>query len=304
MYQCDIMQPINIQDSAKQELEAGFALRNTDDLQWPVLLSVPHAGREYPSVLYDQLRLPPSSLVRLEDRYADYLSRDAIAAGIPTIVALRPRAWIDLNRDTRDMDQDMLVPADRDRNIMQSAKARCGLGLVPRRLSGEGEIWRRHFTAAEISERVDSYHQPYHQQVATILNRIYAQFGGAILLDLHSMPPLDHSYGVPSASFVIGDVFGKSASSRVSEIVTAHIKQAGFRSALNHPYSGDYILRTHGAVSRNIHAVQLEVDRALYLDPDLQQPGSGLGPITRLVADICNGLARDGVQSCLLDAAE
>ncbi len=298
------MQPIDLQDSAKKELVAGFALRNTGDLQWPVLLSVPHAGREYPSALYDQLRLPPSSLVRLEDRYADYLSRDAIAAGIPTIVALRPRAWIDLNRDARDMDQDMLVPADRDRNVTLGVKARGGLGLVPRRLSGEGDIWRRLFTSAEISERVDGYHRPYHQQVSALLDRIYARFGGAILLDLHSMPPLDRSNGKPAASFVVGDVFGKSASSRVTEIVSTHIKQAGFRSALNHPYSGDYILRTHGAVAQNIHAVQLEVDRALYLDPDLQQPGAGLASITRLVADICNGLARDGLQSHLLDAAE
>ncbi len=295
---------MDIQHSARKELDAGFALRNTADLTWPVLLSVPHAGREYPSALYDQLRLPPSSLTRLEDRYADYLSRDAIAAGIPTIVALRPRAWIDLNRDARDMDQEMLISTDRDRRIMPSVKARGGLGLVPRRLSGEGDIWRRFFTSAEISERVNGYHKPYHQQISAILDQITARFGGAILLDLHSMPPLDRSYGEPAASFVVGDVFGKSASSRVTEIVTSHIKQAGFRSALNHPYSGDYILRSHGAVSRNIHAVQLEVDRALYLDAALQQPGAGLRAITQLVADICNGLACDGLQSRLLDAAE
>jgi N-formylglutamate amidohydrolase len=298
------MQPIDIQMRAKSELEAGFALRNTADLQWPVLLSVPHAGREYPNEIYDQLRLPPASLARLEDRYADYLSRDAIAAGIPTIVALRPRAWIDLNRDPRDMDQEMLAPADRDYGITPGIKTRGGLGLVPRRLSGEGDIWRRLFSGAEIAARVENFHRPYHQRISTILAEMRARFGGAILLDLHSMPPLEGSFGNPPAAFVVGDVFGKSASGQVSETLLAHIKQAGFRGQLNHPYAGDYILRTHGAVARNIHAVQLEVDRALYLDQNLQLPGPRLAQITALVANLCRALAHNGLHSRFMDAAE
>jgi N-formylglutamate amidohydrolase len=136
------------------------------------------------------------------------------------------------------------------------------------------------------------------------LAEMRTRFGGAILLDLHSMPPLDDSYGVPPASFVIGDAFGKSASARVSEILMAQIKQTGHFCQLNHPYSGHYILRMHGAVSQNIHAVQLEVDRALYLDAALQQPGAGLAKITQLVAELCQTLARDGLQSSYLDAAE
>jgi N-formylglutamate amidohydrolase len=298
------MQPVDIQMRAKSELEAGFALRNTADLQWPVLLSVPHAGREYPNEIYDQLRLPPAALVRLEDRYADYLSRDAIAAGIPTIVALRPRAWIDLNRDVRDMDQEMLVVSDRDPMITPGIKTRGGLGLVPRRLSGEGDIWRRPFSGAEISARVEAYHRPYHDQISTILADMRARFGGAILLDLHSMPPLEGSFGNPPAAFVVGDVFGKSASGQVSETLLSHIKHAGFRGQLNHPYAGDYILRTHGAVARNIHAVQLEVDRSLYLDQNLQQPGPRLTQITALVADLCRALAHNGLHSRFMEAAE
>ena len=299
-----VMHPIDIQNAAMTELKAGFALRNVADIQVPILLSVPHAGREYPAELYDQLRLPAASLVRLEDRYADYLSRDAITAGIPTIIALRPRAWIDLNRDAHEMDQEMLITADRVRNIIPGIKTRGGLGLVPRRLSGEGDIWKGQFTNAQISQRLESFHRPYHHQVSTILAEMRTRFGGAILLDLHSMPPLDDSYGVPPASFVIGDAFGKSASARVSEILMSQIKQTGHFCQLNHPYSGHYILRMHGVVSQNIHAVQLEVDRALYLDAALQQPGAGLAMITRLVAELCQTLARDGLQSSYLDAAE
>jgi N-formylglutamate amidohydrolase len=290
--------------SGQEELNAGFAIRNCVHPSVPILLSVPHAGRDYPRSVYDQLRLPPAALTRLEDRYADYLAREAIKSGIPAIIALRSRAWMDLNRDANDMDQDMLVMADRDPSIRPGSKVRGGLGLIPRRLAGAGDIWRRPFTRNEVAERVANYHSPYHQNIAAILARMQAQFGGAILLDLHSMPPLGSNFGGSPAHFVVGDLFGKSASGWISELLMARLKHAGYPCELNHPYSGDYVLRRHALPGHNIHAVQLEVDRALYLDPAMQQLGAGLVKIAGLIADICHALASDGLQSALMDAAE
>lgn len=291
-------------NQGQSELNAGFAMRNCAQPTVPILLSVPHAGRDYPQLVYDKLRLPVPSLTRLEDRYADYLARDAIKAGFPAIIALRPRAWIDLNRDAHDLDQDMLVAADRVLNIKPGIKVRGGLGLVPRRLSGEGDIWRELFTRAEIDERLDSFHRPYHAQIEATLALMQRKFGGAILLDLHSMPPLGSGFGVAAAQFVVGDLFGKSATGRISELVTERLRLNGYACQLNHPYSGDYVLRRHAAMGQNIHAVQLEVDRALYLDPALQQPGAGLSRIASLIAEICHILAREGLQPRMLDAAE
>jgi N-formylglutamate amidohydrolase len=290
--------------SGQEELNAGFAIRNCVHPSVPILLSVPHAGRDYPRSVYDQLRLPPAALTRLEDRYADYLARDAIKSGIPTIIALRSRAWMDLNREACDMDQEMLVLADRDPRIRPGSKVRGGLGLIPRRLAGAGDIWRRQFTNVEVAERLVGYHTPYHQNIATILTKMQAQFGGAILLDLHSMPPLGTSFGGSPAHFVVGDLFGKSAGGWVSELLVTRIKQAGYHCQLNHPYSGDYALRRHASTRQNIHTLQLEVDRALYLDAALQQPGVGLAKIARLIAEICHALASDGLQPVLMDAAE
>ncbi len=298
------MREIDPSQSGHEELNAGFAMRNCARIDVPILLSVPHAGRDYPRSVYDQLRLPPAALTRLEDRYADYLAREAIKSGIPTIIALRSRAWMDLNRDACDMDQEMLVMADRDPHLKPGSKVRGGLGLIPRRLAGAGDIWRAPFTQREVTERLTSYHSPYHNNIETILARMQTQFGGAILLDLHSMPPLGPNFGNPPAHFVVGDLFGKSASGWISELVMARIKQSGNLCQLNHPYSGDYVLRRHALPAHNIHAVQLEVDRALYLDPALQQPGAGLAKIAQLIADICNALARDGLQSVFMDAAE
>ncbi|NJM51863.1 MAG: N-formylglutamate amidohydrolase, partial [Sphingomonadales bacterium] len=122
---------------------APFAAYNIADAPIPLLLSIPHAGRDYPPAVLDNLRLPADSLLKLEDRYSDLLARDAIAAGVPVIMAQYARAWIDLNRDERDIDSEMVTGWDRSALPPPSAKQRGGLGLIPRRLSGLGDIWKR-----------------------------------------------------------------------------------------------------------------------------------------------------------------
>ena len=158
-----------------------------------------------------------------------------------------------------------------------SRKVRGGLGLVPRRLNGAGELWRRKWTWDDICQRVDRSHAPYHRFVEQTLYRMREKFGGAILLDVHSMPPLtDEKKG--DVDIVIGDRFGRSAGSRYSEIALAYCNQSGMRSQLNHPYAGGYILERHGKPDDGIHALQLEIDRRCYLDKALLEPGDGFAP--------------------------
>jgi N-formylglutamate amidohydrolase len=282
----------------------GFALHNFAEPSAPVLLSVPHAGRDYPDAVFANLRLPPVSLLRLEDRYADLLARDSISNGVPTIIAQRARAWIDLNRDERDIDVEMVNGLDRRDYPAPGAKQRGGLGLIPRRLSGEGDIWKRPFNAAEIEARISGYHRPYHACVSDILKRMREKFGVAILLDLHSMPPIAAIGPEPSPRFVIGDRFGKSAAGVFAHLLTAQIKYRGFAVALNHPYSGDHMIRHHSDVRRNIHALQLEVDRSLYLDPMLREPGKGLAALSKLVESLVCALAEQATGTETLIAAE
>lgn len=284
--------------------EQGFAIYGAQNPQIPVLVSVPHAGREYPEELFALLRLPRASLVRLEDRYADLLARDVIGQSYPSIIAHRARAWIDLNRGEHDLDLEMVSGAVEAKYPIPGPKQRGGLGLIPRRLAGEGELWKERLPMVEVEQRLMDLHRPYHEKISQILYRMRDQFGVAILLDLHSMPPIKHVNPMQSPRFVIGDYFGKSASSRYSELLVEQIRHRGFTVALNHPYSGDHILRRHGEPRQNIHAIQVEVDRSLYLESSLREPSTGVDMVSRLVADMVNLLAKESRSFETLIAAE
>jgi N-formylglutamate amidohydrolase len=282
----------------------GFATWGTETPSVPVLLSVPHAGRDYPPELLDALRLPPAALLRLEDRYADVLTRRCIQLGYPVIMAYRARAWIDLNRDEQDIDTEMVQGALRSDYPAPGLKQRGGLGLIPRRLSGEGELWKRQFTLDEVEHRIVSFHRPYHEAVADVLEQMRRRFGVAILLDLHSMPPIRSAASGPAPQFVVGDRFGKSATSRYPELLMAWLQAQGFNTALNHPYAGAHILRRHARPSANIHAIQLEVDRSLYLEPDLRHPGAGFESMNTMIPALVLALADEALGSATLIAAE
>lgn len=260
----------------------GFALFNFGATDFPLLLSVPHAGRDYPPALYDDLRVAPQELLRLEDRYADRLVSPAIADGMPAIIANRARAWIDLNRGEDELDPAMVIGGAGASKARGSAKMRGGLGLIPRRLLHCGEIWKRPLAAEDVGQRIERHHAPYHGHVAAQLNRLRDRFGVALLVDIHSMPPLSGQ----RPRIVIGDRFGQSATSLYSEMLLERLRQNGVPAALNHPYPGDYILRRHGNVRRNIHAIQIEVDRSLYLDSQLREPAEGLGATAALLSEL------------------
>ncbi len=283
--------------------DSSFLAKHTDRPDWPVLISVPHAGRTYPTELLDNLRIPPAQLIRLEDRYSDRLAVAAQEAGFPSIVATRPRAWIDLNRSVYEIDPAMIADLPPRVSIQPSRKVRGGLGLVPRRLSGAGNLWRGKWKHDDIVSRIETDHQPYHRQISDTLGRIRDMHGGAILLDIHSMPPL-YCEQNRSVDFVVGDRFGRSAGSRYSELAKSYLAGKGFRTELNHPYSGGYILDQHGQPHMNVHAIQIEVNRKLYLDQRLESPVPAAGEIADLIAGLARMLARLLPGQLQLEAAE
>jgi N-formylglutamate amidohydrolase len=255
------------------------------------------------------LRVPANDIVRLEDRYADRLVQTAIAAGFPAIIAHRARAWIDLNRAENDLDAGMLVADEAMSHAMPSAKTRGGLGLIPRRLHATGELWRRPFSTAEIAERIARDHRPFHAAIGQTLQSMRDRFGIAVLLDVHSMPPIlpqpngFGSLGGP-AKIVVGDRYGRSAASLYAETILSYVRGADLAGALNHPYSGDHILERHGNPHRSIHALQLEIDRSLYLDSGLREPAAGLAAMAQLVLDIATLLGQQARREDFAQAAE
>ena len=284
---------------------AAFTLYNVAIPDIPVLLSVPHAGRDYPPELLANLRVPPTELLRLEDRYADRLIQPAIVSGCTAIISHRARAWIDLNRAATDIDTGMVSGAGASLDTAPSAKARGGLGLFPRRLQTSGELWRCPMERSDIEQRIGQVHVPYHRAVAEILSAMRARFGVAILLDVHSMPPIPASatHDAPPR-IVVGDRFGRSAASVYAELVIGCAQAAGMRAALNAPYSGDYILQRHSKPGHGIHALQLEVDRSLYLDSDLREPTAGLKTMAEFVLSVVSDLADQALGTSFAEAAE
>lgn len=243
----------------------------------PVVLSVPHAGRDYPPALLGALRLPPAALTVLEDRHVD-----AVALAARTrqtmLVQRRPRAWIDLNRSEQDRDPKVDEGVRPQGMTAPSTKVRSGLGLVPRRAGSAGDLWRRRFSAAEVAARIAQDHRPYHAALAQALAAARARFGVAVLIDLHSMPPIGRH-----AQIVLGDRFGQSSAPRFVARLEAEVAAAGFTSALNTPYAGGHILERHAAPGAGVHAIQIEIDRALYLDHALDRPGPGLASVVALL---------------------
>lgn len=286
-----------------------FTLTRPPRLRLPVLVAVPHAGRAYPAPVTARMRDATLAQLRLEDRHADRLGV-AIAreTGAALLVAHAPRALLDLNRAEDDVDWDMVeggrpgdvpcaVPGQRG-----NARARSGLGLVPRRLPGSGEIWRGRLPPEELAARIEGIHRAYHAALAAELARIRAEWGAALLIDLHSMPPLRAAEGqIRAPVVVIGDRFGASCHTALVGRALAHLEARSIPAAQNRPYSGGYVLDRHGAPQDGVHAMQVEVCRATYLDRHLAEPGPGLPAISAMLA----GLVRElGAEAALLGGGD
>lgn len=270
------------------------------DAGGPVVLSVPHAGRDYRPEHRTKLRPPVERVMSLEDRLVDEL---AVGAGAPALVARLPRAWIDLNRHEAEIDPGLVDGAVASR-LMLTPKVRSGLGLIPRRLAGVGEIWRGRLALADVEARVAEIHRPYHAILAELLRNAARGHGIAVLLDLHSMPPIAAQGGEPPR-VVIGNRFGHSAASWVTERIESTCARFGLGCRENSPYAGGHIVERHGAPARGIHAVQLEIDRSLYLDDRLDEcDPEGLAFCRRFVRELVTDLGAAALDSALPLAAE
>jgi N-formylglutamate amidohydrolase len=275
-----------------------FSVRATAASPIPILIAVPHAGRTYPPALLAAMRDPQRASLRLEDRLVDELG-DAVAArtGAALIVAHAPRAMLDLNRAADDIDWEMIAARPVGRGTPPTPpgrRARSGLGLIPRRVPGLGEVWRHRLDHAELEARIGGIHAPYHARIAAELDRLRGRWGAALLLDLHSMPPLGDRFGASAAAeFVLGDRFGATADGGLVAAAFAYLAQTGSRAAHNRPYAGGYALDRHAAPRRGVHALQLEVDRRSYLDTGLREKGPGFAASVDLLTALVRRLAAE-----------
>jgi N-formylglutamate amidohydrolase len=263
----------------------------------PVLISVAHAGRDYPEWLLAQSRRGRTSLEPLEDPLVDRLVWRALALGVPAVVARTPRAAIDCNRGPHEVSPAAVAsPQSED----PGARARAGLGLIPTRTARHGELWRGPVSQAELGRRRQEVHQPFHDAIKDGLDALVHRHGAALLLDCHSMPPR----GSRLPAVVIGDRHGTSAASFLSAQAGRIVRDAGFSVAFNDPYAGGWIASSHGNPAHDRHALQIEIDRSQYLDAKLREPGPGFDRVAKLLEQLAADLGDALAHSVLPMAAE
>jgi N-formylglutamate amidohydrolase len=230
-------------------------------LALPILVSIPHAGRMIPRAVLDAARVPAELLSRF--------SAPLVERGASFVAARYARVVADCNRDEGDMDPADVAPSVRSWFGPPGQKARAGLGVIPSRLAGAGQIWRTPLDAAAMTARFDNFHRPYHARLARLIERLRAEFGAVLLIDVHSMPSLALRPGQAlPPQIVIGDRFGKSIAPGLAARFADIAPPRAIRCALNIPYAGGHIIERHAQPRAGVHALQIEFDRALYLDAD------------------------------------
>jgi len=263
----------------------------------PVLLSVPHSGRDYPDWLVAMAASGRASLTSLEDPLVDRLAWRAIQHGAGAVIARTPRAAVDCNRAEDEVDPSVIDGARRGR---VTARARGGLGIIPARTQQHGYLWRRAVTPKQLDERLDQAHRPYHRAIEDQLSLLLDRFGCALLLDCHSMPPPPD--GIPP--IVFGDCHGGSAEAWISDEAVAIAARHGFAAGLNDPFAGGHVVERHGAPTRGVHALQIELDRRCYLDASLSAPGEGFDRAASLIEALAVGLGEALLGQRFATAAE
>ena len=260
-----------------------------------VVFASPHSGRDYPwSFLRDSI-LDEMAVRSSEDAFVDQLFSAAPMAGAPLLTAGAPRAYVDLNRSNDELDPALIEGVRRQGHNPRIAS---GLGVIPRVVSNGRAIYRGKLSMAEAERRIDLYWRPYHHMLQTLLNGAHQQHGQAVLIDCHSMPheAMDGVVGggMTRPDVVLGDRFGAAASGDVMEAVESAFVGAGFTVARNAPFAGAYVTQAYGRPSRNQHAVQVEIDRAIYMNEALIRPNGNFEAVRERLSAVVAEIATVG----------
>ena len=257
-----------------------------------VVFASPHSGRDYPRTFLRKTVLDQHTIRTSEDAFVDRLFAHAPKCGAPFLTAGAPRAFVDLNR----------APEELDPALFEGVSARghnprvaSGLGVVPRVVAGGRAIYRGKLPLSEAERRINIYWRPYHEMLGKLLDQSKAAFGEAILVDCHSMPheamDLAARGAIRRPEVVIGDRHGASASTEVVDHIEAAFTRAGLHVVRNVPFAGAYICQTYGRPSKGQHAIQIEIDRSIYMNEQMIRPNGNFEAFRRVLkgitAEIC-----------------
>lgn len=269
----------------------------------PVVFASPHSGRDYPLSLINKAEIDLPALRSSEDAFVDLLFQSAPDAGAPLLLATAPRAFVDLNRAADEFDPALIEGVRRSVNNPRIAS---GLGVIPRVVAQGRPIHGGKITLAEAESRIATVWRPYHAALTQLLDESNRAFGQAILLDCHSMPSEALTGMIPAGGMipdvVVGDRFGTAASRAVVAGVEEAFRRAGLRVQRNQPFAGAYVVQNYGRPARHQHAVQIEINRALYMDEARIEPHAGFDAFRDVIAGVVRELVDlrdDGVVEAL-----
>lgn len=268
----------------------------------PVVFASPHSGRDYLERFIAMSRLDPQSLRRSEDSFVDELFASAPRHGAPLLAALFPRAYCDANREAYELDPAMFSGPLPGQANSRSARVVAGLGTIARVVASGAEIYKDRLPISEIELRLDHCYRPYHQTLRRLLDQTVQGFGRSLLVDCHSMPsvggPMDRDNGLTRVDVVLGDCFGSSCDPVITALVEEGFARRGYKVVRNTPYAGGFSTRHYGQPRQGSHALQIEINRAVYMNESTHQKladFAGLADdIDRIIKDLAHWMGQGG----------
>ncbi len=265
----------------------------------PLVFASPHSGCEYPTDLLAASRLDPVALRRSEDSFVDELFRAAPRLGAPLLSARFPRAYVDVNREAYELDPGMFSDTLPDFVNAGSPRVRMGLGTIARIVASGEEIYSKKLSFAEAKRRIEGLYYPYHRALHRLVEDTEGMFGGYLLVDCHSMPSAAHSScGPTGVDIVLGDCHGAACAPQIVEAACSFLAERGFAVAINTPYAGGFTTSHYGRPGARRHALQIEINRALYMDERSYRRKARFSRLVQDMADLIDRLGRTA-QQCL-----
>lgn len=261
------------------------------DQQMPVVFNSPHSGRCYPQEFLAASCLDERAIRRSEDTYVDELFLPAVDRGAPLIKANFPRAWLDVNREPYELDPKMFAGSLPTFANVRSLRVAGGLGTIARIVSESEEIYAGPLTVEEALARIENVYKPYHRALRGLVAHTHVEFGFAVLLDCHSMPSaVRGGQSRLRPDIVLGDRYGASCSAELTDAVAQILSRLGYSVSRNKPYAGGFITEHYGQPGKGLHAMQIEINRCLYMDERTLQQTAGFqrlrGDLTRFVEEL------------------
>jgi len=302
-----------------QNLRAAFGLGHhvQRPMRWraPVVFASPHSGAIYPRAFRMASSLSLSDLRRNEDAYVDVLFGAVPNLGAPLLTAQFPRSFVDVNRPEDDLPPDWVTPGLELKGPKGSYRARMGLGVVPTVVGENMTIFRKPPNARAVQARLEALYRPYHGALWDLVHQARSQFGQALLLDCHSMPGFaprkwrrdkEVSRGARRPDIILGDGHGRTARAETVDYLQALFERAGYEVARNHPYAGGYATLHYGRPEQGIEAIQIEINRDLYLQAGTRLPtrGPGFEDLQRDLSQIAKAVIAWRMPRAVAEAAE